>query len=166
MCEKFRNLFHHKPVYKLKNGLKQFLEFSVLYGSSVRLFYCTVYLYKMPRRNRIPIEHRERIVRAFEDEAEGYLLLADTLGVNRSTARGIVARYIREGRIRDRPRGGRNNLRVDDEMRDCLEEIINENCVLTLSQINGELRRRLPAKPLIHDRTIARRKFRRNAVSR
>ena len=53
----------------------------------------------MPRRNRIPIEHRERIVRAFEDEAEDYLLVADTLGVNRSTARGIVARYIREGRI-------------------------------------------------------------------
>ena len=47
-------------------------------------------------------------------------------------------------------------MRVDDEMRQCLEEIINENCVLTLSQINGELRRRLPAKPLIHDRTIAR----------
>ena len=51
----------------------------------------------MPRRNRIPIEHRERIVRAFEDEAEDYLLVAVTLGVNRSTARGIVARYIREG---------------------------------------------------------------------
>ena len=45
---------------------------------------------------------------------------------------------------------------VDDEMRQCLEEIINENCVLTLSQVNGELRRRLPAKPLIHDRTVAR----------
>ena len=45
---------------------------------------------------------------------------------------------------------------VDDEMRQCLEDIINENCVLTLSQINGELRRVLPAKPLIHDRTVAR----------
>ena len=108
----------------------------------------------MPRRNRIPIEHKERIVRAFEDEAEDYLLVADTLGVNRSTARGIVAQYIREGRIR--PRGGRNNGLVDDEMRRCPEDLINENCVLTLSQINGELRRRLPAKPLIHDRTVAR----------
>ena len=78
--------------------------------------------------------------------------MADTLGVNRSTARGIVARYIREVRIRERPRSGRNNVRVDDER----EEIINENCVLTLSQINGELRQRFPAKPLIHDRTIAR----------
>ena len=110
----------------------------------------------MPRRNRIPIGHRERIVRAFEDEAEDYFLVAVTLGVNRSTARGIVARYITEGRIRERPRGGRNIVLVDDEMRQCLEDIINENCVLTLSQINGELRGRLPAKPLIHDRTVAR----------
>ena len=94
----------------------------------------------MPRRNRIPIEHRERIVRAFEDEAEDYLLVAVTLGVNRSTARGIVARYIREGLIRERPRDCRNNVLVDDEMRQCLEEIINANYVLTLSQINGELR--------------------------
>ena len=48
---------------------------------------------------------------------------------------------------------------VDDEMRQCLENIINENCVLTLSMINGELRRRLPAKPLIHDRTVARKRM-------
>ena len=40
---------------------------------------------------------------------------------------------------------------VDDEMRQRLEDIINKNCVVTLSQINEELRRRLPAKPLIHD---------------
>ena len=98
----------------------------------------------MPGRNRIPLEQREIIVRAFEDEEGHYLLVADALGVNQSTARGIVARYIREGRIQERPRGGRNNLRVDDEMRDCLEEIINENCSLTLTQINYELRRRLP----------------------
>ena len=47
-------------------------------------------------------------------------------------------------------------MRVDNEMRDCLEEIINENCLLTLAQINHELRRRLPVKPEIHDRTVAR----------
>ena len=111
---------------------------------------------KMLRRNRIPLEHRERIVRAFEDEEVDYLLVAETLGVDRSTARGIVARYIREGRIRERLRGGRNNVRVDDEMRNCLEEIINENCLLTLTQINHELRRTLPVKPEIHDHTVSR----------
>ena len=76
--------------------------------------------------------------------------------MNPSTARGIVARYIREGRIRERPRGGRNNVRVDDEMRHCLEEIINENCLLSLTQINHELGRRLPVKYDIHDRTVSR----------
>ena len=63
-----------------------------------------------------------------------------TIGVNRSTARGIVARYVREGRIAERPRGGANN----------------ENCFMTLAQTNHELGRRLPQKPLIHDRTVAR----------
>ena len=101
----------------------------------------------MPRRNRIPLEHRERIVRAFEYEEEDYLSVADTLGVSRSTARCIVARHIREARIRERARGGRDNVRVDDEMRDCLEEIISENCLLTLTQINHELRRRPPVNP-------------------
>ena len=67
-------------------------------------------------------------------------MVADTIGVNRSTARGIVPQYIREDRIQERPRGGRNRVRVDDEIRDCLEEIINENCLLTLYQINRELR--------------------------
>ena len=98
----------------------------------------------MPPRNRISFEHRERIVRAFEDETEDYLLVADTLGVNRSSARSIVARYIREGRINERPRGGANNIRVDEEMRDCLDDIINKNCLLTLSRINHELRTRVP----------------------
>ena len=45
---------------------------------------------------------------------------------------------------------------VDDEVRQCLQVIINEKCVLTQSQINGELKRRRPAKRLIHDRTVGR----------
>ena len=110
----------------------------------------------MPRRNRIILEQRERIIQAFENTNEDYLMVADTIGVNRSTARSIVARYVREGRIAERPRGGPNNVRVDNQMRDTLNDIVNENCQLTLAQINQELRQRLPAKPQIHDRTVAR----------
>ena len=47
-------------------------------------------------------------------------------------------------------------MRIDDEMRDYLEQIINENYLLTHAQINSELRRWLPAKPEIHDRTVSR----------
>ena len=104
------------------------------------MVYSTV-LCKMPRRNRISLEKRERIIRAFEDTNEDYLMVADTIGVNRSTARSIVARYIhvREGQIAERPRGGANNVRVDNEMKDCLNDILNDNCMLTLAQINQEL---------------------------
>ena len=41
-------------------------------------------------------------------------------------------------------------------VRQCLQVIINNKCVLTQNQINGELKRRLPAKRLIHDRTVGR----------
>ena len=84
------------------------------------------------------------------------MTVAATIGVNRSTTRSIVPRYLREGRIAERPRGGANHVRVDDEMRNCLNDILNENCLLTLAQINQELRQRLPRKPTIHDRTVAR----------
>ena len=56
----------------------------------------------------------------------------------------------------DSPGGGRNNVLVDDQVGQCVQDITNEKCVLTQSQIDGELKRRLPAKRLIHDRTVAR----------
>ena len=55
----------------------------------------------------------------------------------------------------ERPLGA-NNARVDNEMRDYLNDILNDNCMLPLTQINQKLRRRLPRKPRIHDRAVAR----------
>ena len=110
----------------------------------------------MPPRNRILLEQGQRIIQAFEDVSEDYLMVAATIRVNRSTAGSIVARYLREGSIAERPRGGANHVRVDDEMRNCLNDIINENCLLTLAQIYQELRQRLARKSAIHDRTVAR----------
>lgn len=59
-----------------------------------------------------------------------------------------------EGRIRERARGGRNNVKVGEEMKECLGVVINENCLLTLREINQEFRRRLQVKPFVHDRKI------------
>ena len=101
----------------------------------------------MPRRNRILLEQRERNIRAFEDTNEDYLMIP--LVLTGQSARSIVARYIREGRIAERPRGGANNARVDNEMKDYLNDILNNNCMLTLAQINQELRRHFPRKPRI-----------------
>ena len=101
----------------------------------------------MPWRRRISLQQHEWLVRDFEDEHEDCLAVADTIGVNRSTARGIVARYVREGRIAEKPRGGQNSV--------CIDEGMKENYILTLSQINQELRQCLPNKPDIHNRTVS-----------
>ena len=50
----------------------------------------------MPQRRRISLEQRKQLVRAFEDEHEDYLAVADTIGVNRSTARNVIPRYAKE----------------------------------------------------------------------
>ena len=50
----------------------------------------------------------------------------------------------------ERPRGVRN-----DEMSQCLQDIINENCMVTITTINSELQRRLLEKSKVHARTIA-----------
>ena len=110
----------------------------------------------MPRGRRISLEQRARFVKAFEDEHGDYLAVPDTIGVNRSTAKGIAARYLREGRIAERPRGGKNNVRVDEEIKECLSDIVNENCILTLSKINQELHQCLPNKPEIRNCMVSR----------
>ena len=79
-----------------------------------------------------------------------YLAVADTLGVNRS----IITTFVKQGRVEERPRGGAHNVKVDEEIKQCLSEIVYENCILTLRQINEEFRRRKPAKPEINDRTV------------
>ena len=64
----------------------------------------------------------------------------------------------------ERPRGGPNHVSGDNEVKDCLNEILNENWLLTLTQLNKRLWQCLPQKPKICDRTVAE-EFRTNAVS-
>ena len=106
-------------------------------------------------RNQIGQKDRERLVRAFKAPDQDYFVIADNLGINRSTARGIIGRYLPEDRVGARPRGGRNHVKVNEEMRRCLEVILNGNCTLTLTAINAELQRCLPDKPYVSDRTIS-----------
>ena len=135
-----------------REDIKEKLQITHLLHNQKRLYRSD----RMPPKNRILLEQRERIIRALEDVNEDYLMVADTIGVNRSTARSIVARYIREGRKAERPQGGPNHQRVDNQIRDCLNDILNENRQLTLAQINQELQQHLPAKPRILDCTVAR----------
>ena len=84
------------------------------------------------RRNRVSDKNWGEIVRAYEVATEDYLHVADALGMNRSMTRSIIALYIREGRVDQRTRSGRNHMKIDDK-KNSLEVIISENCLLTLN---------------------------------
>ena len=43
--------------------------------------------------------------------------------------RGVIKQYLEEDRVEELPRGGRNNIKIDDEMRQCVKAIRNENLV-------------------------------------
>ena len=84
----------------------------------------------------------------------------DTLGIKWSRARSICfSRYVREGRIAERP-----HVKADNGIRDCLNEILNENWLLTLTQLNKRLWQCLSQIPEICGRTVAE-ELRTNAVS-
>ena len=60
-----------------------------------------------------------------------------------------IRRYQRDGEVVIGRRGGRRPCLVDEEMRETLVRIVEENAAFTLQQINAELRRRLPTKPQV-----------------
>ena len=112
------------------------------------------------RRNRGPYNNvsnqdRNRIIDAFENDQD-YIKVAETLGVKRQTARSIIIVFLHQGRHDAIPRRGYCPSEVDDEMRDSLQEILDNNPLLTFDTINTELRRRLLNKPTISRSTLAR----------
>ena len=54
-------------------------------------------------------------------------------GAKYNMARNInVVTYIQEGCTHEKQHGGWNNVKLDEGMKECLSEIVDENCVLTL----------------------------------
>ena len=108
ILNKYTRIYVHKQISSEEHLYSA--EYTVLY---------TIYVYAletettekiMPPRNRILLEQRQRLIQAFEDVSEDYFTVVATIGMNRSTARSIVAQYLREGRIAERPQGGVNHV--------------------------------------------------------
>ena len=71
------------------------------------------------------------------------------LGIKRSTAYKIVQRDS------DKPKGGAKNVKVDNEMISFVTEKLEDNPMITIKNLNQELRQALPNKPFITDRTLS-----------
>ena len=88
---------------------------------------------------------------------EDYQHLADQLGINRSTAGTIVSNVMRQedpDNIVEGTHGGLRNVKVDDDMRHVIEDILGGNPAITLRDLNAELRRRVPDKPQACDTLV------------
>lgn len=104
---------------------------------------------------RINNEDRRRLIDAYEDPDGDFKELAEILCINSETARSIIRTYLKTNQRDKKDRGGSHNNKVDAEMREVLQTIVDEEPTLTLNQINEELRRKLPSKPQIEISTLS-----------
>ena len=105
---------------------------------------------------RVSQVDRERLIEAFEGNEQDYLELAVNLNINKSTARSIVATYLRTGRRETLARGGATHNKIDDEMQNHMQGILDANPILTLLQMTASLSEHLLEKPGVSSATIAR----------
>ena len=94
-------------------------------------------------------EDRLRIIRA-HNEGRDFLRLARELGVSKRTAYNIVRRPEHV----PIPRGGARNVKMDNESREFLAEILGENPLITLNLMQQHLREQFPQKPNVCLTTI------------
>ena len=110
----------------------------------------------MPRRYKpVCAEDRRRIIDAYQDGRD-YVAVAQELGVRRTTAWSVVAKWQRTGEATASPRGGNRPFKVDDEMRDLLLMVVDSDPTTTLQRLNDLLRETWPDKPRVSNATISR----------
>ena len=111
----------------------------------------------MPRRRYKPVsaEDRRRIIDAY-NAGRDYAAVAQELGVPRTTAWSVVAKWKRSGEVTASARGGNRPHKVDDETRDLLLMVIDSDPTITLQRLNNLLRETWPEKPRVSNSTISR----------
>lgn len=88
---------------------------------------------------RISTDLKERLVLAWE-EGRDFIEVARLLGINVTTARSIVAKYLRDGNINDQ-RGGRREewVRLTPAVVNEIVDLVEQHPDFTLEQIRGQL---------------------------
>ena len=121
---------------------------------SPNLFYIDTFIssnFSMPRQayNTISRLDEERLREVYRNGGD-FLNIATQLNINRTPAYNIV----RGGVVR-KNRGGKLGKNVDSSMLELIVGILEENSLVTVSNLNKELRRRYPNKPEICDKTLS-----------
>ena len=76
-------------------------------------------------------------------------MLANQLQINFTTAKHITQRARNRDGIVALSRGGANNTKIDVEMRNAIQEMLDETCQISLKEMKATLEERLPNKSLL-----------------
>ena len=93
-------------------------------------------------------QDKKRLCEAHE-RGEDFLVVAQVLGINRSTAYNIVRRG-----LAPRERGGAHNRILDNEIIECGVELLEQNPLMTLKELNVKIHATLN-KPPFSDQSLA-----------
>ena len=87
---------------------------------------------------------------------EDAILLGRHLGIKEHTVRAIIKTIsARNGKLSVR-QGGSHHCKITSEMKNKVEEIISENCTLSLREINEQLQNALPNEEKVSIKSIER----------
>ena len=110
---------------------------------------------KMPRRRGVSEEDRRRILHAYRDGTD-YVAVARQLGVPRTTAWSVIRKWLQTGEETASRRGGNRPRKVDDEMLNFYQLLIEDDPTITLKKMNAIVRDTWPHKPIVSTATISR----------
>ena len=109
----------------------------------------------MPPKKHTSAQDKKRIYDAHM-RGEDAMLLGRQLSIKENTVRAMIRTIsARNGKISVK-QGGSHYMKVTSEMKTKIEEIISENCTLTLPEINLRLQKEQPNEERITTKTIER----------
>ena len=108
----------------------------------------------MPKSKRIADVDKMRIFKC-HNEGRDYRSFAENLGINIRSAAAIIKTMQGRNGIPSLPSGGAKHTKMDDEMRQELEDIIGEYPTMSIKEMNATLQTRLPNKIQVSDNCIA-----------
>ena len=83
-------------------------------------------------RKRVAKEDRRRLIEEFKKPNGDFLKLASILNINNQTAFSILRKFKSSGAIDASKVGGRQNIKVDEDMREEIKRIV-DSCLLYTS---------------------------------
>ena len=98
------------------------------------------------RYNKIPLQDCQRLINAYQN-GQDYIAVARILGIKHQTANSIMRNFQRTGRIEAGNKGGARNVKMSEDMKQFLVNIIEEKSTITLKEMKSQMELQRPDWP-------------------